>query len=105
MATIPPDQYRTMKKRHPEVFAAVESLGEILKGQGPISEKNAHLIQLAAAAAMRSEGAVHSHSRRALDAGASAEEISHALLLLISTIGFPGVMAALSWVEDVMDKG
>jgi AhpD family alkylhydroperoxidase len=105
MATIPPDQYRTMKKRHPEVFAAVESLGETLKGQGPISEKNAHLIQLAAAAAMRSEGAVHSHSRRALDAGASAEEISHALLLLISTIGFPGVMAALSWVEDVMDKG
>jgi AhpD family alkylhydroperoxidase len=99
MATIPPDQYRTMKKRHPEVF------GETLKGQGPISEKNAHLIQLAAAAAMRSEGAVHSHSRRALDAGASAEEISHALLLLISTIGFPGVMAALSWVEDVMDKG
>jgi alkylhydroperoxidase/carboxymuconolactone decarboxylase family protein YurZ len=104
MATIPPEQYRTMKKRHPEVFAAVESLGETLKGLGPISEKNAHLIQLAAAAAVRSEGAVHSHARRALDAGASPEEVHHALLLLTSTIGFPGVMAALSWVDDVMEE-
>ena len=102
MATIPPEQYRTRKKRYPDLFAAVESLGETLKRQGPVEEKNAHLIQLAAAAAIRSEGAVHRHTRRALDAGASVEEIRHALLLLISTIGFPGVMAALSWAEDVI---
>lgn len=104
MATIPPVSYHTMKKRHPEVFAAVESLGAALKKEGPIEEKNAHLIQLAAAAAIRSEGAVHSHTRRAREAGASEEEIHHALLLLISTIGFPGVMAALSWAEDVFDE-
>lgn len=102
MVTIPPEQYRTIKKRYPDLFAAVESLGETLKRQGPVEEKNAHLVQLAAAAAIRSEGAVHSHTRRALDAGASVEEIRHALLLLISTIGFPGVMAALSWAEDVI---
>ena len=105
MATIPPEPYRTMKQRHPEVFAMVESLGETLKRQGPIDDKHAHLIQLAAAAAIRSEGAVHSHARRALDAGASTEELHHTLLLLISTVGFPGVMAALSWVDDVSEKG
>jgi alkylhydroperoxidase/carboxymuconolactone decarboxylase family protein YurZ len=59
-------------------------------------------VQLAAAAAIRSEGAVHSHVRRALQAGARPEEIYHAIILLTSTIGFPNTSAALSWVYDVM---
>lgn len=104
MATTYPEKYRILKKRHPELFDAVESLGKSAKRAGPIEEKHAHLIQLAAAAATRSEGAVHSHTRRARDAGASVEEIHHALLLLVSTIGFPGVMAALSWADDVLEE-
>lgn len=63
-----------------------------------------HLVQLAAAAAVHSEGAVHSHARRALSSGASGEEVRHALLSLTSTIGFPNVTAALSWAEDVLDQ-
>ena len=57
-----------------------------------------------ASAALRSEGAVHSHARRALEAGATAEEVRHALIAVTSTIGFPNVTAALSWVEDVFRK-
>ena len=53
-----------------------------------------------AAAAAHSEGSVHSHARRARKAGATADEIAHAILLLTSTIGFPAVAAALSWVDD-----
>lgn len=104
MAATPPEPYLSMKKHHPDVFAAVESLGEVLRRQGPVDGKTSHLIQLAAAAAIRSEGAVHSHTRRALAAGASPAEIRQALLLLICTIGFPGVMAAMSWAEDVLGK-
>jgi len=59
---------------------------------------------MAAAAAIRSEGAVHSHVRRALEAGASVEEVRHSLMLLTSTIGFPTVVAALSWIEDVLGQ-
>jgi alkylhydroperoxidase/carboxymuconolactone decarboxylase family protein YurZ len=66
--------------------------------------KTSHLIQLAAAAAIRSEGSVHSHTRRALEAGAKADEIYHAIILLTSTIGFPTVSAALSWADDVIEK-
>ena len=51
-------------------------------------------VQLAAAA-VRSEGAVHSHTRRALAVGAQTDEIYHTLILLTSTIGFPNVLAAL----------
>ena len=39
----------------------------------------------------------------ALDAGASKEEIYHTLMLLTSTIGFPNVMAGISWADDIID--
>jgi len=82
---------------------AVESLGKAVKTEGPLNEKTAQLIQLAAAAAVRAEGAVHSHTRRAVEAGAQADEIYHAIILLTSTIGYPNVVAALSWVDDVIE--
>ena len=71
---------------------------------GSLDEKVRHLVQLAAAAALRSEGAVHSHARRAAEAGASPEEIRHALLVLTSTIGFPTISAAMTWVDDVLES-
>ena len=55
-------------------------------------------------AAIRSEGAVHSHTRRALAAGATREEVQHAVIVATSTIGFPNVMAALSWIHDVTGR-
>jgi len=47
---------------------------------------------------------VHSHVRRALEAGAKPDEIYHALVLLVSTIGFPAVSAALSWAREIIEK-
>ena len=99
-----PEQYRSIKKRFKKYFTAVDNLGKAAKAAGPLNAKTAHLIQLAAAAAVKSEGAVHSHTRRALEAGAKAEEIQHALILLTSTIGFPNVSAALSWTEDIIQE-
>lgn len=99
-----PGHYERLRQRHPEYIGAVEALGEAAKNAGPLSARDAHLVQLAAAAASRSEGAVHSHTRRALAAGASAEEIRHTLLLLSNTIGFPNVVAAMSWAEDVLES-
>ncbi len=95
--------YHTIAKRYPEIIKAVENLGTTVRQSGPLDDKTSHLIQLAAAATAKSEGAVHSHTRRALKAGASPEEINHTLLLLISTIGFPQVMAAISWCGDVLE--
>lgn len=95
-----PKHFNRLAKRYPEYLAAVEQLGESVKQAGPLEPKVAELIQLAAAAAVHSEGAVHSHTRRARKAGATTDEINHAVLLLTSTIGFPAVAAALSWVDD-----
>ena len=97
-----PGWYAYIKENHGKFISALEQLGETVRQAGPLDAKTSHLIQLAAAAAIRSEGSVHSHARRALEAGASAEEIYHTLILLTSTIGFPNTSAALSWVFDVL---
>lgn len=105
MARKKPSFYLKVQKQYPAYFAAVEGLGEAARNAGPLDEKTVHLVQLAAAAATRSEGAVHSHVRRATKAGATPEEIRHALLCVTSTIGFPNVTAALSWAEDILEAG
>ena len=96
-----PGFYVNLTKHHPEFIAAVEALGHAVRGSGPLDSKALHLVQLAAAAAIRSEGAVHSHVRRALEEGVTPDEIRHAVIALTSTIGFPNVTASLSWCEDV----
>jgi alkylhydroperoxidase/carboxymuconolactone decarboxylase family protein YurZ len=47
---------------------------------------------------------VHAHVRRARDAGASADDIRHAIRLATTTVGFPTMMSALSWADDVLAK-
>ncbi len=100
-----PPSYQHLQARYPDYLTAVERLGTTAREAGPLDEKTSHLIQLAAAAAIRSEGAVHSHVRRALAAGATPDEIRHSLMLLTSTIGFPTVTAALSWADDILKQG
>jgi len=100
--TTPPRTYQIVKERHPEFMEAVEKLASATRAQGPLDEKTAHLVQLAAAVAIRSEGAVHSHAKRAVAAGADKDEIYHTLILLTTTIGFPTVVAGISWVNDVI---
>lgn len=99
-----PKTFKAVRERHKKLIEALDELGKAAKNEGPIVEKNAQLIQLAAAASIHSEGAVHSHVRRALAAGATPEEIYHAIVLLTSTIGFPTVVAALNWADDVIGK-
>lgn len=96
-----PKNYQSIARQYPRFMAALDALGRAAADAGPLTDKTRHLVQIGAAAAIRSEGAVHSHTRRALAAGATREEVQHAVIAATSTIGFPNVMAALSWINDV----
>ncbi len=104
MTRQPSQHYLKLKERHAELINAVEAMGTAARNSGPLDDKTVHLIQLAAAAAIRSEGSARSHAVRAMEAGASAEEVRHAVIVLTSTIGFPTIAAALSWVDEVIEK-
>jgi AhpD family alkylhydroperoxidase len=96
--------YSWLASKFETVLKSHQELGKALREAGPIDEKTGQLIQLAAAAAGRSEGGVHSHTKRALQAGATADEVYHSLILLTSTIGFPAVAASLSWAKDITES-
>ena len=97
-----PGTHLRFRDVYPDVAQAYERLGSATQEWGPLEKKTRELVKLGTAIGCRHEGAVHSHTRRALDAGASAEEVRHVVLLALTTIGFPGMMAALTWVEDVL---
>jgi AhpD family alkylhydroperoxidase len=95
-----PKAYESFKKAYPKVWQAYDRLGAAVHDSGPLEKKNRELLKLAMAIGARLEGAVHSHTRRALEAGATAQEIRHVVLLGVTTLGFPHTVAALTWVED-----
>jgi len=99
-----PKNYQTIQKKFSKLMKAHEEAGRQAREAGPIDAKTSNLIQLAACVALRSEGGVHSHVKRALQAGASKDEIYHTIALLINTVGFPTTAAAFSWVNDLMGK-
>ncbi len=95
--------YLRLKERHAGLIDAVEALGEAARSTGPLDEKTVQLIQLGAAAAIGSKGSLRSHALRALEAGASKDEVYHAIIVLTSTIGFPTVAAALARMDEIME--
>ncbi len=54
------------------------------------------------AIALGSKGAVKSQARRALEEGFAADEVRHAALLGLPTIGFPAMIAAMGWIEEAL---
>lgn len=100
-----PGAYEAFKRGYPLIAKAYDRLGELSHEAGPLNPKTRELIKLAMAIGARMEGAVHSHTRRALSAGATLSEIRHLVLLGVTTLGFPSTVAALTWVEDVLGRG
>jgi len=100
-----PAPYREFVRKHPVLADAYEKLALACHEAGPLEEKTRRLVKLGIAVGHQSEGAVKSHARRALEAGASAEEVRHAVLLALTTVGFPAMIAAGEWVEEVLATG
>jgi alkylhydroperoxidase/carboxymuconolactone decarboxylase family protein YurZ len=97
-----PKPFQQFRRQHPAMVAAYEALGEACAKAGPLDAKTRELVRLATAIGGRLEGAVHSHARRALAAGATGAEIGHVVTLAAPTVGFPTTVAAFTWVADVL---
>ncbi len=99
-----PKIYETFSGKFPEVFKDFKQLGQTCRKAGPLDEKCQNLIKLGIAMGANSRGAVMSSTRKARESGATAEEIGHAVLLSLTTTGFPNMIAALGWVDEVLNK-
>lgn len=89
--------------KHPDIWKAYADLGAACAEAGPLDVRTRRIVKLALAIGNRSEGAVHSHVRRGTEDGLSPDALRHVALLAIPTLGFAKAMAALSWINDVLE--
>ena len=99
-----PKRFKKFTEEHPDVAKAYEEIGIAVHKAGPLDEKTRALVKIAISTGARLEGAVHSHVRKAIKAGVTKEEMQHAVLLSLPTIGLPSMMASLSWIDDIFEK-
>lgn len=92
-----------LARRFPEIWESYAALGERCAEAGPLDVRTRHLVKIALAAGASSEGAVHSHVRRGLAEGLTKEEIRHVALLAIPTLGLPGAVRTMTWMDDILE--
>ena len=98
-----PDIYLSVRDRFPEVVSALGDVARAAEQAGPLDERTRRLVKLAAAIGAQAQGAVRSNARKALGAGASPEEIRQVAALCVTTCGFPAVVAAMGWIDDIVE--
>lgn len=86
---------------HPDIWKAYSALGRATAEAGPLTERERRLVKLALAIGAGSEGAVHSHTRRARSEGIEAAAVAQVALLAIGPLGLPRAVAAKTWIEDM----
>jgi alkylhydroperoxidase/carboxymuconolactone decarboxylase family protein YurZ len=99
-----PNIYKKFSEKYPEVFNQYNQIGTACREAGPLDSKTQDLVKLGIAIGANSRGAVMSHTRKAVASGATVDEIHHAVLLGLTTTGFPNMMAAMTWVNDVLEE-
>ncbi len=104
MAETLPSGAARLAERHSPVWSAYQQLGAACAEAGPLDARTLRLVKLALAIGQESEGAVHSHTRRALSEGLAADEIHHVALLAIPSMGLAKAAAAMTWIGDIVDR-
>ena len=98
-----PRRFQEFTKQYSRIATAYENLVEECRRVGPLNERECALVKLGIAAGSHMEGSVHSQVRKALDIGIQPDDIRHTVMLGLTAIGFPRMMAALTWAEDILD--
>jgi 4-carboxymuconolactone decarboxylase len=92
-----PKTYKDFITKFPSLGAAHESVAKAVDDAGPLDRKQCELVKMGICVGANLESALRSHVRRALEHGATTEEIEQAILLGMNTVGFPRTVAAWQW--------
>jgi len=100
-----PGTYKDFIARYPELGRAHESVAKAADAAGPLDAKMLALIKIGICIGAGLESALRSHVRRAMQHGATHQEVEQAILLGMNTVGFPRTVAAWSWAQEQFRRG
>jgi 4-carboxymuconolactone decarboxylase len=99
-----PRTFKAFTERFPDIARAHEAIGKAGDAAGPLDRKTIELIKLGMCLGAGLESATRSHTRRALQHGATRAEIEQALALGVNTCGLPRAVMAWQWATEQMER-
>ncbi len=100
-----PETFRQFVTKFPKLGEAHEQIAQAVESYGPLNRKTIDLVKIGLSIGAGLETATRSHVRRAIQHGATEQEIEQAVLLSYNTVGWPRMVAAWTWVRQQIDRG
>lgn len=99
-----PPTFRAFIQRFPQIETVHAQMARAVESAGLLDRKTIELVKIGISSSSMLESALRSHVRRAHEAGARRDEIEQAVLLSLTTVGFPRTVAAWQWATQELDK-
>ncbi len=97
-----PKTFKDFVKKYPTVWRAHEALTQACAEAGPLDRKTRELIKVGLSVAANLQTATERHTVMAVENGATAEEVYHAVLMTMTTCGHPLTAAGFKWASDAL---
>ncbi len=100
-----PKAFKEFTNKFPVLGDSHENVAKFVDNIGPLDAKTMSLIKIGISLGAGLDSAVRSHVRRAMQNGATEEEIEQAVLLAFNTLGLPRTVAAWTWAQTQFKRG
>ena len=100
-----PGTYKQFITQYPELGRAHDQASKAAAEAGPLDAKTVALVKIGISLGAGLESALRAHVRRAMQAGATQQEVEQAILQGMTTVGFPRTVAAWSWAKIQFERG
>lgn len=98
-----PSSLQRFAAKYPKIWEKYSELGQESSLAGPLDGRLVQLIKVAIYASKRQETPFKTHVRLAIENGATAEEIDHTVLQILTAEGLGTTIRVWNWANSVIE--
>lgn len=99
-----PGTYKRFVARFPALGEAHDRVAEAEVAAGPLDRRTTLLIKIGVCVGAGLESATKSNVRKALQAGATRDQIEQAIVTAMNSVGFPRTVAGWAWAQEQFER-
>ena len=99
-----PRTFTRFIERFPDIAASHAAIGKAGDAAGPLDRKTIELIKMGICVGAGLESATKSHARRAIEHGATREEVEQTVVLAVNPVGLPRAVMAWQWATEQLER-